>query len=63
MMPISWPKPELPVLQINTELTFSLIWNMMRVRRFEISFRFILTCRYLKYPPELRMAWSLSDLA
>jgi hypothetical protein len=47
------------MLSVNTELTFSLIWNMMRVKRFEISFRFILACRYLKYPPELGIAWSL----
>jgi hypothetical protein len=30
MIPAGWPKPELPVVQVNTELTFSLIWNMIR---------------------------------
>jgi hypothetical protein len=29
-MPAGWPKPEFPVVQVNTELTFSLIWNMIR---------------------------------
>jgi hypothetical protein len=30
MMPTIWPIPEFPVVQVNTELTFSLIWNMIR---------------------------------
>jgi len=29
-MPAGWPKPEFPVVQVNTELTFSLIWNIIR---------------------------------
>jgi len=30
MMPAGWPKLEFPVVQVNTELTFSLIWNMIQ---------------------------------